>query len=87
MEDLPALLPLHLQLDSKDEWVWKWEEDIAYNVRFAYGVISDGGVRRSLHDQVWRPKSLLKVKLLVWRIFHGRLSTWDRLHRLLSDIQ
>ncbi|MQL87522.1 hypothetical protein Taro_020063 [Colocasia esculenta] len=64
----------------------RWEVPSVGGLNPLTDVIADGGVRHGFHEQVWKPKGPLKVKLLAWRISHGRLPTQDRLPRLLPDM-
>ncbi|MQL87858.1 hypothetical protein Taro_020411 [Colocasia esculenta] len=70
----------------RDKWVWRWEKDGRFTVNSAYAIISDGGFRHAPSNFIWATRSPLKVKVLVWRISHGRLPTCDKLHSFLHHI-
>lgn len=55
-------------------------------LRSAYSCISDGGLHHTLASQIWAPRSLLKVKLHIWRNSHGILPTCDKIAYYLQDL-
>lgn len=66
-------------------WCWTWGQQGQFSVTSAYDLIADGGISFPLKE-VWRPSSLLKVKILLWRMLHGHLPTVNVICRFLLDI-
>lgn len=85
-EMLSLLQQCNLDISNSDEWRWRWGREGCFSVKSAYQVLTDGGMCFSLLRQIWQPKSLLKVEVLIWRIAHGRLLTCDRLSTLMEGI-
>ncbi|MQM07528.1 hypothetical protein Taro_040364 [Colocasia esculenta] len=65
---------------------WRWDRNVCFSFKSAYDIISDGGTRFSDVKAVCSARSPLKIKVLMWRIAHGRLPTCDKLQRFLNNI-
>ncbi|XP_057803688.1 uncharacterized protein LOC131019017 [Salvia miltiorrhiza] len=76
-----------LKVGLEDGWIWKRSTNGVYTVKSAYIAIreatgmSDSQTTKKEFASIWKAAAPHKARSTAWRIFKGRLATWDNLHK------
>ncbi|KAK2360207.1 hypothetical protein QL285_085498 [Trifolium repens] len=71
------LLPVTLQVDSLDRWLWRPDPVSGYSVRDAYQLLTsqEAVILGVADDLLWHKQVPLKVSIFAWRLLRDRLPT------------
>ncbi|KAK2404810.1 hypothetical protein QL285_054116 [Trifolium repens] len=71
------LLPVTLQVDSLDRWLWRPDPVSGYSVRDAYQLLTsqEAVILGEADDLLWHKQVPLKVSIFAWRLLRDRLPT------------
>lgn len=63
--------------DGKDVIRWRWTQFERYWVKSEYSFLENGGVKDRHFLQLWKIRTLLKVRIFVWTILNHNILTMD----------
>lgn len=80
------LLPIVLQTDVNDKWIWELRASSKYNVTSAYNLLTsrDQPLNNDQNTIIWHKKVPLKVNIFVGRLLCNRLPTTENLIKGVS---
>lgn len=66
--------------DEEDRPIWKWSKSGKYIVKSMYDMLTSFGPTRSF-NHLWKAKIPLKIRILLWLIWHNAIATKDNMRR------
>jgi hypothetical protein len=68
-------------LNNEDRVTWALEKSGQFTTKSLYRQVSFGGIISRRMREIWGTKVLLKVRIFMWQMFHGKLQSAEQLKK------
>jgi hypothetical protein len=72
-DELLSDLKKYSHTHGRDEVVWALDKSRSYTTKSLYRFITDGGIRKSIYETLWKCKIPLRIKVFLWQVYNRKI--------------